>query len=152
MKSKFDRTVIRATRSPLNKLRWSCDLSCGHSIWVTASRRPTVANCTFCANPERKPTAMIKWNVPKKEYAIIRKIAERAARELNADAQTVEMDLTACHMNGNPLKLQELLEAPAPDFGHDIFGINRHLDHETGELKKFFSPRCSKPESRKAKR
>jgi hypothetical protein len=34
-------TVLRMTQSPLNKHRWSLDLSCGHETWITTTRRPT---------------------------------------------------------------------------------------------------------------
>lgn len=54
-----------------------------------------------------------------------------------------DMDVTACHANGNPLKLQELLTADDFQFGHDVFGIRRHIDRETGEFKDCFSPRYS---------
>ena len=44
------RTVVRATRSPLNAGRWSLDLNCGHEVWVTARRKPTrrFAPCERC--------------------------------------------------------------------------------------------------------
>lgn len=37
--------VVRATQSPMNALRWSCDLLCGHSVWVTSRRAPKYAEC-----------------------------------------------------------------------------------------------------------
>ena len=94
----------------------------------------------------------INWKVTKEEAELISKIAMRAVRraaELNITVrfQVMEMDITACHCNGNPLKLQELLDAPDGDFGHDVFGIRRFIDRETGQLTDFFSPRYSAPET-----
>lgn len=33
-------TVQRVTQSPMNPLRWSLTLNCGHEVWVTAKRKP----------------------------------------------------------------------------------------------------------------
>jgi len=54
-----------------------------------------------------------------------------------------QMNITACHANGNPLRLSDLLEADDFNFAHDVFGIDRHLSHETGKLENFFRPRFS---------
>lgn len=52
------------------------------------------------------------------------------------------MDLEACHCNGCPLDLAGLLQAPRDfDFMHDVAGIFRHLNRNTGELKGLFQPR-----------
>lgn len=53
------------------------------------------------------------------------------------------MDIIATHANGNPLDFDKLLAADDFNFAHDVFGICRHLNRETGELEDFFSPRCS---------
>ena len=55
------------------------------------------------------------------------------------------MDITACHLNGCPLRLEELLNANDASFGHDVFGIRRYLDRKTGKLTGFFDPRYSAP-------
>ena len=55
----------------------------------------------------------------------------------------VELDITACHANGNPLNLAALLAASDDDLYHDIDGIREHLDRHTGELLNCFSPRHS---------
>lgn len=78
-------------------------------------------------------------------HAIVRRV-EREGRELNIDTgdrMTLVMDLVACHANGNPLDLPRLLDAPKLDFWHDIGGIRRHIDRETGRLTDSFSPRFS---------
>lgn len=87
------------------------------------------------------------------EAAIISKIADRAVA-MNANnpnrandnfgRMDVEMDLCAVHANGNPLRLEALLEADDFNFCHDIYGIRRHLDRDTGKLGDFFSPRFSR--------
>lgn len=34
------KAVLKITQSPLNKLRWSIDLECGHEQWVTSHTKP----------------------------------------------------------------------------------------------------------------
>lgn len=52
-----------------------------------------------------------------------------------------EMDISACHANGCPLRLSELLDADDFNFAHDFFGIRRHMDRTTGNLTDCFVPR-----------
>ena len=87
---------------------------------------------------------MISFEVTKQEHVLIDRISRRAARELDIDPLTTNMDLCACIANGTPLRLDELIKADKFDFAHDILGINQHLDHETGELNNFFLPRFYK--------
>ena len=87
---------------------------------------------------------MIDWSRGTKEdTALIGKIAKRAVKELGVSQGDVCMDLLACHTHGNPLDLAALMAAECSDFAHDICGINRHLNRDTGELKDCFSPRHS---------
>lgn len=77
----------------------------------------------------------------------IMRIAQRAraiAQEIGVPYSTLEaaMDVTAAH-NTTPLMLHELLDAPQGDFAHDVFGIRRHLNRETGQLEDSFMPRYS---------
>ncbi len=86
----------------------------------------------FCAN--------------KDESKLISKIAARAvqmAKEQGADYDHMPamMDVEACHCNGMPLKLQELLDADNFNFSHDVFGIANHINRETGKIERFFVPR-----------
>lgn len=77
---------------------------------------------------------------------VIAKIVNRALKEcplLGTDRLTIDMDLTACHANGMPLDLCKLLDAPKADFGHDVYGIRKFLDRETGQLTGCFVPRCA---------
>lgn len=84
------------------------------------------------------------------EQDLIHKIANRAvamAAELDVryDKLTACMDLAGCHLNGCTLDLNKLLAAPDADFGHDVFGIRRHINRETAALEDCFLPRCAYP-------
>ena len=59
------------------------------------------------------------------------------------------MDLTAADgVNGNrPLDWDRLLAADDFNFMHDVCGISRHINRETGELEGFFLPRFTKREA-----
>lgn len=83
------------------------------------------------------------------ENKVIQKLARRA-RALESTVGTTtrsvqawEMDFTAVHANGCPLKLDAMLDADDFNFMHDAFGIARHLNRETGKLEDFFRPRFS---------
>jgi hypothetical protein len=90
----------------------------------------------------------IDWStldVSKDDLAIIRKIVKRAAA---ADLivpplkpMDLLMDLEATHANGNPLRLQALLDADAFNFAHDIYGIQNTMDRANGVLTNCFQPR-----------
>lgn len=84
----------------------------------------------------------------REEARTIAAIARRAvqvAAEMGVryEFMDADMDLTACHLNGNPLRLKKLLAADAVNFAHDVLGIRRHLNRETGKLENCFSPRYS---------
>ena len=88
----------------------------------------------------------ISFDVTKEEAKLIRAIALRADNEVfnGWTTQTVldtEMDITAVHANGCPLELEELLMAKPFDFAHDVGGIRKHLDRDTGQLRDCFLPR-----------
>jgi len=89
---------------------------------------------------------MIKWTRSKETTSVEALIARRAvakAKDLGIqyDQMTAVMDIDACHSNGNPLRLQELLEADDLNFFHDVFGIRKHIDRTTGKLGDCFVPR-----------
>lgn len=96
---------------------------------------------------KRKPR-VLKMILPQHEASLVRVIAKRAvyaAGNPNYRVEDATMDLTVCHLNGCPLRLVDLAEANEFDLIHDVLGINRHLDHETGELKDCFLPRYAAP-------
>lgn len=90
----------------------------------------------------------VSFNVTRAEAQIIDQIVKRAA-ELDAkysdgdlDQLSLEMDLTAAHANGCRLDLARLLGADEVTFTHDVLGVRRHVDRNTGKLMNEFLPRC----------
>lgn len=62
------------------------------------------------------------------------------------------MDLSAADgVNGNdPIDWDALLSADDFNFMHDIAGISRHMNRETGEIGDFFRPRFARSRRRAA--
>jgi hypothetical protein len=92
--------------------------------------------------------AGVKFTKDKKDLGLILKVVERAmAMDLFSGTSRLglEMDISACHANGNPLDLQRLLDADGLNFVHDVAGIGSHLDRRTGKLEGCFRPRFSVP-------
>lgn len=87
---------------------------------------------------------MINWNCTGEEWGLIIGIAKRAIdMGLNSDTIEVQMDIAAVHLNNCKLDLGKLLEADNFNFAHDVSGIRRHIDTNTGKLKNGFLPRFS---------
>lgn len=85
------------------------------------------------------------------DRALIEQIVARVMarlREAKVKRARIEvlMDIVATHANGCPLRLADLLAADDANFLHDIGGIARHLNRETGQLGGFFRPRFAQPE------
>lgn len=100
------------------------------------------------ASRRKDPQADVSFNVTATERATIHAIAQRAftiAKDFGCPRKAVDfaMDVTAAHANGNPLRLADLLAADDFNFIHDVFGIERHIDRDTGKLGNCFSPRFS---------
>ncbi len=96
---------------------------------------------------------MISFSISARDRDLVGEIAERAER-MGAKHRHVadrrkrldyEMDITATHANGCPLRLRDLLDADDFNFAHDVFGIERHLNRETGALENCFLPRYAAP-------
>lgn len=90
----------------------------------------------------------VSFDVSREESLLIDKIARRgvlfaAERGSRVKFMDLCMDICAAHANGNPLRLQELLDADDVNFGHDVFGIRRYIDRNTGKLVDCFVPRFS---------
>jgi hypothetical protein len=89
----------------------------------------------------------VSFNVTRFEAGQIRAIAVRYAAvvrlltDRKVDILETVMDLTACHANGCPLDLELLAAADDTNLLHDVGGINRHMDRETGRLTRCFVPR-----------
>lgn len=71
----------------------------------------------------------------KEERATVMAIVDRA----------VEEDISAVHFHC-PLRLNDLLAADRFNFAHDMCGIQRHINRETGQLENFFLPRFAAPQ------
>lgn len=90
---------------------------------------------------------MVSFQTTKHEHKTIQAIADRAAAmalqhgRFEYPAVDAAMDVTATHANGCKLRLDDLLAAEPFDFAHDMFGIRRHLNRETGGLGDCFEPR-----------
>ena len=77
---------------------------------------------------------MLSWNVKKDDFRKAHLIASRVSQiDPTYSVQDAEMDIIATHANGCPLRLDQLLNARDGDFAHDIFGIRRFLDRQTGQ-------------------
>jgi len=87
----------------------------------------------------------INWEATKEDAEIIHKVALRSIRDYPTQRPLldIEMDITATHLNGNPLRLGALLNADRFNFAHDIFGIFANLNRRTGEIENCFVPRYS---------
>lgn len=95
-----------------------------------------------------------RFNATKRDHNLIFKIvlrAQHAAVEagVHIDRMTMLMDLEACHCNGNPLDLKKLLGFDDFNFAHDVFGIRRYMDRNTGKLTKCFLPRSTNTQRRR---
>ncbi|MBK5957425.1 hypothetical protein CCR97_04270 [Rhodoplanes elegans] len=104
--------------------------------------------------PNRKRD-LPSFQVSAVDAIVIRKIARRAWKELQAARHhdrfsqlDVQMDVTATHANGCPLRLEALLAADGFNFAHDILGLRKHLDRSTGALMNCFRPRFARKEGR----
>lgn len=87
---------------------------------------------------------MIDWEkCTKDDLILIDKLVTRFKKELPdfVPPGTMAMDLTAVHVSGCKLQLQNMLTAKASDFVHDCIGINNHINRTTGELMDCFLPR-----------
>jgi len=94
----------------------------------------------------KKEAAMINWNATAEDIVVIVKIAKRVsemATSMGGKYPILEanMDVSATHLNGCSLKLEELLAADDFNFGHDVFGIRQNINRETGKLENCFLPR-----------
>lgn len=111
---------------------------------AVASQSPAQASAAV-----RELLGLPKMEVSKDEQKTIMAIVKRFfdivgdAGELRPIA--IMLDLKACHSNGCPLDLDELLAAPRDsDVAHDVAGIGRYLNRETGKLEGGFTPRYAK--------
>ena len=89
---------------------------------------------------------ILNWKVTQKEHQQINRIAQRAkelAKKWNVEYSwhDAQMDLTCVHLNDWHMNLARLEAADDFNFSHDVFGIAKHLNRETGKLEDCFVPR-----------
>jgi len=87
-----------------------------------------------------------------RDIHLIDKIARRAVAlaqeyDVDYDVLTAVLDLHAANID-IPLDLERLLTADKGIFGHDVFGIRRHMNRHTAKLEGCFVPRCALPVGR----
>ncbi len=94
--------------------------------------------------------ADVKFKATKKEMELIALIAKRAQKWAPLyDEADCQMDIDAVHSNGCKLRLEDFLAADDFNFAHDLIGIHRHIDRNTGKLKNNFFPRFAAPPKKK---
>jgi Family of unknown function (DUF6874) len=85
------------------------------------------------------------WGITRADHDLLIQVADRALRELGHypdDKRTLIMDLNACHSNGCALDFAGLLTARLGDLAHDIYGIRKAINRDTGKLTEdCFTPR-----------
>lgn len=89
----------------------------------------------------------ISFKATPEDFRIIEKIAARAAKEIKlkgASEMHWMMNVAAAHANGCQIDLEKLLNFDSFNFLHDMLGIERHLNKDTGKLENFFIPRSVK--------
>jgi hypothetical protein len=99
--------------------------------------------------------ADISFDVSRIDADVIGKIVARGwkidwLRKSYDEKLSMRMDVIAVHANGNPLRLQALLDADDFNFAHDMSGICNCLDRNTGKLTRNFRPRFSQRQTKAA--
>ena len=80
----------------------------------------------------------------KEDFKNVRPIVQRVVKQYpTIDYMSLEMDIIAIHVSGCKLRLKELSQADDLNFFHDVFGIVKNLDRDTGKLQNYFLPRYS---------
>lgn len=77
-----------------------------------------------------------------KEDDLITAIAERAVSAFGGDKLEYLLDVHGAKKGNPDMDLDKLLKASDFDFGHDIYGIRNHLNHDTLKFDNCFLPRC----------
>jgi hypothetical protein len=100
----------------------------------------------LCFVVPREDAKMI-WDIAQRAVQAARKTLMATDGRVESEMLRVQdwvMDITAVAANGCPLRLRDLLRADDFNFTHDVFGIRRHLNRETGHLENHFVPRYAK--------
>lgn len=115
-----------------------------------AALRPSPASPARSAASLMHELGLPRMDASRAEVKLIAAIVDRfetlRAHDVEVDRLSLMMDLEACHCNGCPLDLISLHEVATDfDFLHDVGGIRRHLNRETGQLQDHFRPRYARP-------
>ena len=89
----------------------------------------------------------INWEANIIEQDLIHQIAGRVFELIensggNPDLISIEMTITAAHLNGCPLDLNKFLAFDDFNLMHDFTGLENHIDTKTGKVSARFLPRC----------
>lgn len=85
---------------------------------------------------------MVSFKASKRELDLVGMILDRVEKLCTIeDRLSLEMDLIACNANGCKLDLKGILTADNFNLMHDVRGIQRHINRETGKLENCFVPR-----------
>jgi hypothetical protein len=84
----------------------------------------------------------------KREAKLITEIVDRAEKLARRFKQptvraAIAIDLVMAHRM-QPLDLELLLKADDGNFAHDVFGIMRHIDRNSGAMRDCFVPRFAR--------
>jgi len=88
----------------------------------------------------------VSFEIPLADRILIQKIVGRfnnIFKEVSIVGLTRDLEIT--HANGCPLDLIKLNEADNALFLHDVAGIIRNLNRDTGQLENLFRPGCAVP-------
>lgn len=85
----------------------------------------------------------VSFDISDTDAILVTEIVNRAAKLIGRriDKLSLRMDLVACHANGCPMDFARLANSDDFNLSHDVFGISRHIDRETGALTRCFLPR-----------
>ncbi|MFT8646522.1 hypothetical protein [Gluconacetobacter sp.] len=100
---------------------------------------------------------MVRFDISDEDADLVSRIADRlvdalVSQGIKKASWTVfhletRMDLTAAHANGCPMDFDLLLNTDKTTLMHDVGGISRHLDRDTGTLTGNFRPRTARKEA-----
>ncbi len=96
-----------------------------------------------------RPVSFVQYvieSTPREDISLINRIAVRTAElckryGLQAPSQMqMGLDIAMAHAR-RPLNLHLFLRASDEDFAHDVLGISRHIDRDSGHLREGWTPR-----------
>lgn len=92
----------------------------------------------------------MNYNLTEREMEHLDKIMDRVKGFMDGgqfqagQRMRLEISLAVCHLNGCPLDLEAMTTGLDADLVHDVFGIDRHISRDDGQLQHFFMPRFAR--------